>query len=360
MSIQKQNKPRLSPAQVTDISGRVFGLTLSSSRPLPSYDDQNFHVVSVDGREFVLKIMNSADSQNLELLQLQTDCMNFLQQNGLPAQSAVQTVGGDMMSLEELDCGFGVQKYLVRLLTYLPGTPIAKITCTHQLLYQTGRMAATVDQVLLGMEHRNLRVLHRENYIWSLSSIPLLDQYLHVMDGEPIQPIVRGAIDQYRVQVEPKLSSFRKCLNHGDLNDQNILVEPDGPSHHRISGILDFGDMSSGCLIFELAIVMMYMMLESASPLAVGGAVLAGWESALPLNADERDALYTLVMGRFCQSLVLARHTVALQPENEEYLMISARNGMPILRQLWEKGKQEVQRIWFEDAARISTLYANC
>jgi len=37
-------------------------------------------------------------------------------------------------------------------------------------------------------------------------------------------------------------------------------VKPDGPSKYKISGILDFGDMSCGYFIFELAITIMYML----------------------------------------------------------------------------------------------------
>ena len=85
--------------------------------------------------------------------------------------------------------------------------------------------------------------------------------------------------------------------------------------------------MSSAYYVFELAITIMYMMIESRSPLEVGGAVLAGWESILPLNEEERDALYVLVLVRFCQSLVMARHTVILHPENKDYLMRSVYKG---------------------------------
>ena len=46
------------------------------------------------------------------------------------------------------DCGYGCQKYLVRLLTYLPGTTISKVPLTPQLLYETGKMAARMDTVL--------------------------------------------------------------------------------------------------------------------------------------------------------------------------------------------------------------------
>lgn len=37
---------------------------------------------------------------------------------------------------------------MVRLLTYLPGTPVAKVTTNAQILYEIGRLAASVDQVL--------------------------------------------------------------------------------------------------------------------------------------------------------------------------------------------------------------------
>lgn len=37
---------------------------------------------------------------------------------------------------------------MVRLLTYLPGTPVAKVTTNAQILYEIGRLAASVDKVL--------------------------------------------------------------------------------------------------------------------------------------------------------------------------------------------------------------------
>ncbi|XP_056116524.1 hydroxylysine kinase [Rhinichthys klamathensis goyatoka] len=350
----KESKPNLSDSQVTEIIKRLYGLTVSIIRPLPSYDDQNFYVAPSEGGEYVLKVMNSADSHNIPVIELQTHSMNFLHQRGLPAQTAFPTLTGQLMSLEEFDCGFGMQKYLVRLLAYLPGTTIAKITCSPQILYDVGKMAATLDTVLLQMEHPNISSLQRENFIWSLASVPLLNQYVHVMDGDPVQKVVKAVIEQYQIQVLPKLPLFRKCINHGDFNDHNLLVKPDGPSKYKISGILDFGDMSCGYFIFELAITIMYMLIENPNPVDVGGPVVAGWESIFPLNEAERDSLYLLVLCRFCQSLVLARHAVIQQPENEEYLMITARTGVQHLSRLWELGKEEVERVWSQSAAQFS------
>lgn len=133
-----------------------------------------------------------------------------------------------------------------------------------------------------------------------------------------------------------------------------MLVQPDETGGYKISGILDFGDMNSGYYVHDLAITIMYMMMEHPEPTEVGGPVLAGWESVLPLNEAERDCLYVLVLSRFCQSLVLARYSVAMHPENAEYLMISAKNGVRILRQIWEHGQEQVEKVWFQIAAQLS------
>ncbi|KAM7387955.1 hypothetical protein PAMP_024159 [Pampus punctatissimus] len=350
----KHAKPILNQSQASEMVKKLYKLTPSEIRSLPSYDDLNFYVATIEGDEYVLKIMNSEDSKNADLIEVQTYAMSFLHKNGLPAQTALPTTTGQLMSLEELDCGYGCQKYLVRLLTYLPGTTISKVPVTPQLLYKTGKTAARMDKILEKMEHPHLNLLQRENFRWSLSYIPLLETHLNVLDGDPLQEVVKSIIHQYKTSVVPNYSSCRKCINHGDFNDLNVLVQPDESDGYKISGILDFGDMNSGYYIHDLAITIMYMMIEHPNPIEVGGPILAGWESVLPLNEVEKDCLYVLVLSRFCQSLVFARCAVILQPENAEYLMISSRKGIHIVRHLWELGKEHVNKVWFQSAAQFS------
>ncbi|XP_031468008.1 hydroxylysine kinase-like, partial [Phasianus colchicus] len=92
----------------------------------------------------------------------------------------------------------------------------------------------------------------------------------------------------------------------------------------------------------------------STEPLHVGGHVLAGFESVLPLTGAERAALFLLVSGRFAQSLVMAAHTALLHPENTEYLMVTARTGWRHLMAMYALGQEAVEKMWFETAA----LYA--
>lgn len=96
------SKPNLKNAQVSELLQRLYGLTDSEIRPLPSYDDQNFYVSVKEGGEYVFKVMNSDDSKNPTLLELQTHAMNFLREKGLPAQTAVPTKTGQLMTLQEI------------------------------------------------------------------------------------------------------------------------------------------------------------------------------------------------------------------------------------------------------------------
>lgn len=119
---------------------------------------------------------------------------------------------------------------------------------------------------------------------------------------------------------------------------------------YQVSGILDFDDMSYGYYVFEVAIAIMYMMIESENPMHVGGHVLAGFESVIPLTPVERGALFLLVCSRFCQSLVIALYSCQLHPENEEYLMVTAKTGWKHLQQMFDMGQKAVEEIWFETA----------
>ncbi|XP_062946248.1 hydroxylysine kinase [Cynocephalus volans] len=354
-------KPSFSDIQVSALVESVFGLKVSKIQPLPSYDDQNFHVCisrsrdSTDGpTEYVLKINNTESSKNPDLIEVQNHIIMFLNAAGFPTASVCRTKGDSTASIISIDSGSEIKSYLVRLLTYLPGRPIAESPISPQLLYEIGRLAAQLDKTLEKFHHPKLSCLHRENFIWNLKNVPLLEKYLYALDQDRNQEIVEQVIKLFKEEVMTKLSLFRECINHGDLNDHNILVESSksasGDAVYQVSGILDFDDMSYGYYVFEVAITITYMMIESKNPIHVGGHVLAGFESVIPLTAVERGALFLLVCSRFCQSLVMAAYSCQLHPENKEYLMITAKTGWKHLQQMFDMGQKAVEEIWFDTA----------
>ncbi|XP_067871406.1 hydroxylysine kinase-like isoform X2 [Heterodontus francisci] len=365
-------KPSLSEAQAVELVGRLYGLKVSSVRPMPSYIDQNLHIVVSESqgtedhsKSYVLKVMNTVDSQDADLIEAQTRVMMFLNEKGFPSSTPIPTIDGKIMSLETIEQKNEYRQHMVRLLTYLPGVPVASLTLDHRTFYRMGKTIAQMDKCLHEFYHPTTKSLHREGFQWSLSNLHLLEKYLHEMEEGDTRSIVEQVIQQFKEKILPNMDKFRGSIIHGDCNEYNILLEPVDPwiegvvekpgltlpqPEFQISGILDFGDMSYGCFVYELVISITYLMIMGRDPIGVGGHVIAGFESVIPLMEDERDAMFLLVLCRFSQSLLIATHNVLLNPENEEYIMITVRKGWKCLHQLWELGKEAVERIWFDTA----------
>lgn len=73
---------------------------------------------------------------------------------------------------------------------------------------------------------------------------------------------------------------------HGDFNEQNILCNKDISGEWYVCAVLDFGDSHYSAYIFELAITMCYMLIQSRN-LETGAQVLAGYCSVNPLTVEE-------------------------------------------------------------------------
>ncbi|XP_078468750.1 hydroxylysine kinase-like isoform X2 [Lampetra planeri] len=310
-------KPCLSESHAEKLVERLYGVSVAGVSPLASYIDQNYRVLARDGRQFVLKVTNTRDSQRPQLLEVQMAMMRFLQQRGFPMQEVVDNVSGKIMSLESIDCGEGEKEFNVRLLTYLPGVPLSRVLADGSLYYQVGKLAASFHQALQQFEHPFLHYLQRDDFIWNLSNTHLLEAYLFALDGDPNQGLVREVIAKFREEIQPNLHKFTRCIIHGDFNDDNILVQEvaagserqpgpksasgdtaNGAPRHCVSGIVDLNSMMFGYHVYDLAMAIMYMMVESGEAMEAGGHVLAGYESVQPLSEDERRAVYFLVACR--------------------------------------------------------------
>ncbi|XP_027696530.1 hydroxylysine kinase isoform X1 [Vombatus ursinus] len=354
-------RPAFSELQASELVESVFGLKVTQIQPLPSYVDQNFLVqvpraskASGDPLKYVLKVNNTESSKNSDLVEVQSHIVMFLKAEGFPTATVHPTKGGSLTSLMSVDSGSETRSYLVRLFSFLPGKPIAQVPVTPKLLYEVGKLAAQMDRSLEKFHHPKISSLHRGDFIWNLRNVPLLEKYTYALGQGKNREMVDWVLKRFNDEIVPKLSCFRECINHGDLNSYNILAETSSkasgdPACH-VSGVLDFEDMSQGYYVFELAITIMYMMMESKDPLAAGGHVLAGFESVIPLTAEERGALFLLVSSRFSQSLVMSAYASQLYPENKDYIMITARTGWMHLQNLLSRGQKAVEDIWFETA----------
>lgn len=121
-----------------------------------------------------------------------------------------------------------------------------------------------------------------------------------------------------------------RSVVHQDLNDNNVVCDGAG----RVSGVIDFGDMSLTETANNLAVALAYAFFGRPDPLAVLAQMVRGYVALRPLGEAELRCLFPLACMRVCTTVVMAAHSVKLDPENAEYLTISQKPAWEALKVL--------------------------
>jgi len=294
-------------------------------RPLPSERDRNF-AVSVDGQDrFVLKIANAAEDP--AFLDLQHRALERLAAAGVPCQRIIRS----LTESEVVDVGRPGLPGLARLLTWLPGRPLATILPADRspsLLHDLGEVMGRTALALADFDHG---AAHRP-FQWSA------EEGLDVIAAHApavADPARRALLARWQTRLAGLaglFSGFRHCVIHNDANDHNVLISDDAA---RVTGLLDLGDAIWSVTVNELAVAAAYAALGTADPLAVIATVATGFETVLPLESDERDHLVELVALRLATSVALSAHQSRLEP-GDPYLTVSETPAWDILARLAE------------------------
>jgi len=266
---------------------------IETARKLPSERDQNFLLTDNSRQQFVLKISNASESRSF--LEAQNAVMDYLSQRVPFCQQVI----GEIAEFEG---------HFVRVVTYLPGVPLAEIKPhTPALLQDLGKKLGQLSRALADFDHP---AVHRD-FHWDLANgNRIVNQYASLIEDADLRELV------LKCRFEPE-HELRRSVIHGDANDYNVLVDPE---RMTVSGLIDFGDMVYSYTVGDLAIAVAYVVLGEGDPRDV----IAGYTSEFGLLDEEREALWPLVRLRLAMSVCLAAHQQREQPENE-YLGISQR-----------------------------------
>ncbi|HEX5964595.1 MAG TPA: phosphotransferase, partial [Pyrinomonadaceae bacterium] len=146
--------PVFDVASAGRIAEDLFGVR-ATARALPSERDQNF-LLDVAGERFVLKIANAMESR--ALLEAQNAVLEHVASRISFCPRVVPALNGELISTES--------GYFVRLVTYLPGTPLAQATHSPALLEDVGQKLGQLDRSLADFDHP---AVHRD-FHWDLAN----------------------------------------------------------------------------------------------------------------------------------------------------------------------------------------------
>ena len=285
-----------------------FGVESSSLNPLAGERDQNFRVDTADGQRFLFKISNPADDR--PVLEMQTAALRHIERvdPGLPVMRSLPTAAGE--SWAEVP-GPDSRTYPVRLFTFLPGHVTANTALTTEAIWSHGQITARLGRALRGFFHPAADY----EILWDITRFPKLRPLLtHISDG-PRRAQVERILDRFEARVAPALPGLRAQVIHGDMSLDNVLFGDD----LRVSGIVDFGDMTHAPLVCDLAVAVADVLHGRADAIEAADAIIGGYVSVTPLEDEEAGLLADLVAARLATEVTVTAWRTGLYPDNAAY-----------------------------------------
>jgi 4-aminobutyrate aminotransferase-like enzyme/Ser/Thr protein kinase RdoA (MazF antagonist) len=295
-------RPDVDPAQAARIAVEVYGIS-GTAEPLWGERDRSFKISGGSG-DFVLKVGNRAD--RADALEGQSAAVEWALTDDpdLPVAGVIPTVVGTLTGYHN--------GHALQLSPFIAGARPPESNTSAGLRRSLGTLAARLSKALRGFDHPTL---HR-SFPWTLAQLPELAPLLEHVAADR-RPLVAATLDRFEERVAPVLESLPRQATHGDLNPDNLVVDPADPE--RIVGVFDFGDLSWSPRAVETAVASAYQC-PGVDPVLATAQVVSAFNVEDPLRPDEIEIMLDLVAARCAQSLLMSARHVATNAANRQYV----------------------------------------
>ncbi|MYW90895.1 phosphotransferase [Amycolatopsis rubida] len=276
----------LDEASVLGALGELHGLSGRLER-IASEKDETFVLHAADAR-YLVKVSGEAR----EDLALQTAVLRHLERAAPELPVPVVKSGVDGVDLHEVASGRSL-----RVLSFLPGEPLAERAAAPEPF---GRWHGQLTRALAGFRGGNRTLL------WDL-------RYLSALDTA--NGLAQEVLAEFASRVRP--GELETQLVHNDMSPHNILVGASG----ELAGILDFGDVLSTAVVFDLAIALSNLLDADAPDLwAAPLGWLRGYLQVRPIVEEELALLPLLAVARLVQRALISSWRARRDPARAEYV----------------------------------------
>jgi hydroxylysine kinase len=304
---------RLPIASAVALASAHYGLETSAVR-LTGERDENFRLSDADGNAYVLKIANAAEEQAVG--DLLTAALQHVERTDptFPCPRVVPERGGGSCVCF-IDAS-GAQR-TARVLTYLPGELLGSTRRSPEQRAACGRIAGRLSNALRSFTHPAAR----RPLIWDVRHAAQVRVLLAQLPECAYREAADDVLGRTAALIESHFPRLRQQVVHNDLNPRNILVDPADAA--RVTGIIDFGDLTYTALIADVAVAAADLLPQSCTPgssarEAIGDVATAYHESA-PLLQEELAMLGPLVTARLVANVVVPEWHMHHNPAGGHY-----------------------------------------
>ena len=308
--------------------------------PLAGERDQNFRVDTPAGQRLLFKISNPADGG--PVMEMQAAALRHIEQvdPGLPVMRPLPAAAGQPWV--EVDGPDG-RTYPARLFTFLPGHKLPGPALSTAAIWSFGQVAARLGRALRGFFHPAADY----DIQWDLTHALRLRPLLAQVPDDARRAQVGRVLDRFEARVAPALPGLRAQVIHADLSLDNVLFGGDA----RVSGIVDFGDMTHAPLVCDLAVAIADVLHGRGDAIEAAEAMIGGYVSVTPLEDEEAGLLADLVAARLATEVTVTAWRKKLYPANTAYSASDEPGARAFLDSIEAAGTEAVRRR-FRDACR--------
>ena len=345
--VQRPDPLESTPPAFSEVAARQilrdgFGIESSSLQLLAGERDQNFRVDTAGGQRFLFKISNPADDE--PILAMQAAALRHIEQvdPGLPVMRARPAAAGSAW----VDVpGPDSRTYPARLFTFLPGQVTVNTALTTGAIWSHGQTTARLGRALRGFFHPAADY----GILWDITHLPELRPLLSHVPDDPRRAQLERILDRFEARVAPALPGLRAQVIHGDMSLDNVLFGDD----LRVSGIVDFGDMTHAPLVCDLAIAVADVLHGRADAITAADALIGGYVSVTPLEDEEAGLLADLVAARLATEVTITAWRSGLYPDNAAYAASGEPGARAFLDAIEATGVDAVARRFREACRRL-------
>ncbi len=334
MKFLKIVAPRFSLEEVAELAEQHFGLT-GQIDLLYSERDQNFRLREQDGTAWTLKI--ASVEEDPEIIDCQIRVMQHIAavDPTLPTPRIRHALDG---SPSVRISGEGGATHVCYVLSHLPGQLLDEAPVTARALSAQGVMVARLGRAMRGLFDPAPAM---RELLWD---VRLLSRFLPHIDKLPDprrQQQARDIIEHFATDTLPRMRTLRTQLVHADVNEANMLVDPDDPA--VVTGIIDFGDIIYGTLVQDVAAIAAERPFgEMPVPEAITE-VIRGYNEVTKLEPEEADILYDVMVSRLLLTPLINAWRASETPEEPGYMHTWTDAVYRVVDVLQEAGRSKVQ-----------------
>jgi 4-aminobutyrate aminotransferase-like enzyme/Ser/Thr protein kinase RdoA (MazF antagonist) len=307
-SVLETPPPHFSLAETADMAHRLFGIE-GDVAALESERDQNVRIKVPDGPGYVLKISNAAEDP--PVVDMQTETLRHIARTdpSVPVPRTHPSRDGDYHPRVTDEDG---NTSLVRLVDFMPGRVFEAPELSLDTMHGYGAAAARVGRALRGFFHPAAQQI----LMWDVRNGALLRPLLPHVEDPGVRAMIERVLDRFDADVAPDFDRLRAQVIHGDMTNQNVLLDERG----SVTGVIDFGDMSHTALVCDLASVLDSLLADRDDVYEAAEAMIRGFGEVTPLEEEEVELLPAILAVRASAAVVIPSWRVTEHPEVAGYI----------------------------------------